>query len=71
MIDNPENMGRGEGALLLGNVVWILPLKCIHLSDFLLEQVNAFFIRDLFGQVSDPFLRLFQPVNQNPLLLMD
>lgn len=21
--DNPENMGRGEGALLLGNVVWI------------------------------------------------
>lgn len=71
MIDNPENMGRGEGALLLGNVFWILHLKFIHLSDFLLEQVNAFFIRDLFGQAFDTFLRLFQPVNQNPLLLMD
>lgn len=46
-------------------------MKCIRLSDFLLQQVNAFFIRGLFEKAFETFLWLLRPVNQTPLLLMN
>lgn len=41
--------GEGEKALCYYAICFgSMHMKCIHLSDFLLQQVNTFFIRDLF-----------------------